>query len=130
MHQKNRCIDLILGPLNTGTYRLLKNLLAPPTGENLKNNPQHLVVFKVTRLQNLGSGNDGSMPVKPHARTGAGVIALGGATKKSHLLVGLSVNCSYDNEHHYFPPPDLHYRHMCILSPRGLVRIQCTVLVS
>ena len=53
MRRKNRCINLILGPLHTGTYRLLKNLPPPPTRENLKNNLQHPVVFKTSRLQTL-----------------------------------------------------------------------------
>ena len=56
MQGKNRCINLILGPLNTGTYRLLKNLPPPPTGENFKNNVQHPVVFKTSRLQTLWLG--------------------------------------------------------------------------
>ena len=51
--KKNRCIDLMLGPLNTGTYRLLKNLPPPPTGENLQKNLQHPVFFKTTWLQTL-----------------------------------------------------------------------------
>ena len=51
-HQE-RCIDLILGPLNTVTYRLSKNLPPPPTPKDCKNNLQHPVVFKTTRLQTL-----------------------------------------------------------------------------
>ena len=56
--KKNKCIDLILGSLNTGTYRLLKYLPPPPTGENLQNNLQHTVVFKTTRLQTLRQHRD------------------------------------------------------------------------
>ena len=53
MQGKNRCINLILGQLNTGTYQLLEDLPPPPTGEILRNNPQHPVVFKTSRLQDL-----------------------------------------------------------------------------